>query len=185
MKMTQSRGFSMLEVLVTLIIIMLGILGLAGMQMLAINSTQIAKTRSLAAILASSLTAEMQANVGYWGSSAADTDVKGDGSIDFTKTSLPGNSTLNAFSDNCQSTSCTAAKMAAYDMKKWGVSLATLLPSGTGNVSCNGAVPVVCTIAVQWKEKNVALHNPKGDEAGALASGTSQSQSYKTLVTLN
>lgn len=65
----KSRGFSMLEVLVTLVIILIGVLGVAGMQMLAINNTQIARTHSLAAILASSLAAEMQVNEPYWSTS--------------------------------------------------------------------------------------------------------------------
>jgi len=60
------RGFSLLEVLVALVIIGVGMLGIAKIQALAYASTGTASERSLAAIEAASLAASMRANRGYW-----------------------------------------------------------------------------------------------------------------------
>jgi len=182
----KSRGFSMLEVLVTLVIILIGVLGVAGMQMLAINNTQIARTHSLAAILASSLVAEMQVNEPYWSTAVTSTTVVGFNNKDWTNTTL-GDSVLNGLRSNCMDASCIPTAMAAYDLKTWGANVATLLPGGAAKVSCHGAIPNICTISVTWKEKNVALHNmPAGASVGGtLATGTTQSQSYTTFVSIN
>ena len=41
--MKQQKGFSLLEVLISMVIIMFGLLGIAGTQMLAINNTENAR----------------------------------------------------------------------------------------------------------------------------------------------
>ena len=176
----------MLEVLVTLVIILLGVLGMAGMQMLAINNTQIARTHSLAAILASSLAAEMQANEPYWAISTTSTKVTGVNNQDWTNTVL-GDAGLNGITSNCASVNCIPNAMAAYDLKVWGANVATLLPAGNAQVSCNGATPNICTVSVTWSEKNVALHSLATGAAtsGALATGTVQTQTYTTFASIN
>jgi len=57
-----ARGFTLVEVMVALIIIGIGMLGIAKMQGLALSSTGASRSRALAAIEASSLAAAMQAN---------------------------------------------------------------------------------------------------------------------------
>jgi type IV pilus assembly protein PilV len=66
----QSGGFSLVEVMVALIVMSIGLLGIAKMQAAALSNTAIARTRSLAAIEAASLAASMHANRGYWSSPA-------------------------------------------------------------------------------------------------------------------
>ena len=65
------RGFTLVEVLVALIIIGVGMLGIAKIQALAYASTGTAALRALAALEASSLAASMRANRGYWSTQAA------------------------------------------------------------------------------------------------------------------
>jgi len=67
------QGFSLIEVLVALVIIGVGMLGIAKIQALAYSSTATASLRSLAAIEASSLAAAMRANQNYWTTAAAAT----------------------------------------------------------------------------------------------------------------
>lgn len=186
------RGFSMLEILVTLIIILLGVLGMAGMQMLAINNTHIARTQSLAAILTSSLAAEMQANQPYWSSSTstASSTISGVNSAaadGWTNTVL-GDDALNGLATDCEDDACTPNAMAAYDLKTWGNNVATLLPAGTGQVTCTRTTPNVCAISVTWNENNVALHNNQTAAATSdsdLATGQIRSQTYQTFVNIN
>lgn len=177
----RQAGFSMLEVLVSLLIILIGVLGMAGIQMLAVNNTGNANDQSLAAILASSLAAEIQGNAAYWAQAPA--------SIAVTGTSVTGGPPSSGA--NCSNTGnspvgsplCTPAQMAYYDLSNWGGSLASALPSGTGAIACT-ATPLVCTITLGWAAKNVASNNPTGAETGALASGTVGQRTYQTTVTV-
>src|SRR5271165_540814 len=69
--MRRDHGFSLVEVMVALVVCALGLLGLAKMESLAVVSTAVASSRSLAAIQASSLAAAMHANRGYWAAGLA------------------------------------------------------------------------------------------------------------------
>jgi prepilin-type N-terminal cleavage/methylation domain-containing protein len=52
---SKQAGFSMLEVLIALVIILFGILGAEGVQLSAINNANIAKQKSLAAMVATAV----------------------------------------------------------------------------------------------------------------------------------
>lgn len=186
-KKYKSGGFSMLEVLITLVIILLGVLGMAGMQMLALNNTQIARTHSLAAILASGMEAQMRMNKPYWSTTATSTTVTGVNGGVWTNTAL-SDSGLNGLTSDCVNAVCASNELAAYDLKSWGKNVATLLPGGSASVACSGATPNICTVWVSWNEKNVELHNQAAGTttSGDLAVGSSPvSQTYKTLASIN
>ncbi len=172
--MKRESGFSMLEILVSMIIIMIGVLGIAGMQLLSINNTEIARYQSLASLLASSMTGQMQSNVAYWGGVSTTITIAG---AVITGGPAAGGSCLN--------TVCTAPKLAYYDLQNWGSAVASTLPSGTGTITCAPIpAPTVCTVTLSWSEKNVALSNPTGTETGIFASGKLGAQTYSTMVTL-
>lgn len=59
---TGNRGITLVEVLVTLLIVSVGLLGVLGMQMSAVNSGQQALLRSQAAVLTQSLAERMRVN---------------------------------------------------------------------------------------------------------------------------
>src|ERR1700727_3977341 len=61
----RARGFSLMEVIVALVVSPVGLLGLAKMEALAMSSTGVASSRSLAAIEASSLAAATHPTPGY------------------------------------------------------------------------------------------------------------------------
>jgi type IV pilus assembly protein PilV len=152
MKYSAQSGFTLLEVLVALILVAVGLLGIAGMQALAINNTSTARTHGLAALQAASLAAAMQSNTAYWtaGTAPAVTTVNGN---------VLGDATLNSQNLDCTQNVCTAVQLAADDLKKWGQSL-QILPSGSGKVVCSTLVntTITCTIFVYWDEKTVALN---------------------------
>ncbi len=165
-ELSLQSGFSLVEVLVSLIVISIGLLGNAGMQALAINNTAIARNRSLAAIEADALASMMHANVGYWNMSITSFSISG--------TTL-GNSTLNSQTTDCIANTCSASQMAGYDLKQWGTLVANLLPSGTGNVACSAATStsgVSCVITVSWLENKLILNQ----------TGTSETQNYTLVV---
>ncbi len=172
----RERGFSLLEVLVAMVVIMVGALGIAGMQLLAITSTENARYQNVATILAASLAASMQSNVAYWGTPPTLISVTG-----ATNTGGP-----TAYSGTCEGTAvvCDRMQMAAFDLREWGKEVAKL-PSGTAAIACpTGNSPAICTVTLTWSERNVSLRNATGTETGDLASGTKKDSTYQTLVSI-
>jgi type IV pilus assembly protein PilV len=175
-RIDHQRGFSLIEAMVALLIIAVGLLGIAGMQGLAINSNATSRVRSVAALEAASMVAMMRANNAYWGANAASASV--------SSGVLGGNATLVSLgtsTSSCMNAVCAPAAMAASDLQRWAAGLAAQLPQGSGAVVCTGA-PLVCTVTVNWLEKNMALNAPTGTEAGALATATTGTFSYQTVV---
>ena len=160
----RAGGFGLIEVMVSLVVIAIGLLGVAKLNALAIGNTRNSGSRAVAAIYIGSLSAAMHANGQYW-------QVPGTATANVTATATvtaPGgvltvDSTLAAQSLDCgysasnTAPSCSAVQMAAYDLRGWSASLAQL-PSGSGAVSCTTATtaPVTCTITVNWTEKTIA-----------------------------
>ena len=150
------RGFSLVEVMVALVVLSVGLLGLAKIQSLAYSSTATASLRSLAAIHASSLAATMRANRMYWSTASAP--------IPITITSSGGTTTFNpvslAATINCvaPAASCTSDEMARYDLQQWAVALSALLPNSVATITCPASSPVTCTVQLTWNEKTVAIN---------------------------
>jgi type IV pilus assembly protein PilV len=147
----RARGFSLVEVMVALIVMSVGMLGIAKMQAVALSNTAIASTRSLAAIEASSLAASMHANRGYWSSPAVAGLITLQGAT-VTPTVAPV--------VDCVAVSCTPAGLAAYDLQQWTTAaLQVLPPDYRALITCTpGITPPNCTIQIQWAEKSVALN---------------------------
>jgi type IV pilus assembly protein PilV len=59
-------GFSLVEVMVAVVVICVGLLGIAKMQAMAVSNTNMSRQRSLAAIEAASIASAMHSNREYW-----------------------------------------------------------------------------------------------------------------------
>jgi type IV pilus assembly protein PilV len=156
------RGFSLIEVLVALIIIGVGMLGIAKIQALSYASTGTAAQRSIAAILASSMSSAMRANRAYWSVQAATAQQ----TITITNGALapaPTDAALTSTA-SCLGTSCIPQALAAYDLHQWATALTAIgaLPNSTATINCYPPAatnyPVSCTILVQWSERNIGLN---------------------------
>ncbi len=157
-------GVSFIEVLVALVIISVGLLGIAKMQALAISSTRTSGVRSLIAVEAESLAASMQANRIYWAQVAGAATTFTATVNGTTVTSSDATMAAAASTANCTTASCigaspqaTGAPMAAYDLSQWGQALQGVVPSATGTVACSGS-PVTCTIDVTWQETYTGMN---------------------------
>jgi len=186
-----TRGFSLVEVLVALLVISIGLLGIAKMQALALSNTNGGRLRALAAIEADSLNAAMQAERNYWGTftTAQTITVTGaNGSSTVTSTS---DSTLNGTvtcaapatptgigvctgSISCVSTAspCTAQKLAAYDLQQWAARLQQVLTTDAASITCSALTSttvVSCQVTITWAEEQV---NSNASETLTMASPT-------------
>ena len=159
-----NRGFSMIEVLVTILLMSVALLGVAKMQAAAVSNTQIARVRSLIAIQAGSLAASMHGNRGYWAAGLAPATFSAMGA-----TVTDGTGVLNAAA-NCAAAACTPAQLAAYDVQNWATNLNAQFPSYAATVNCSTGVgaPVSCNINVTWAEKYIAINQSTAASASAL-----------------
>jgi type IV pilus assembly protein PilV len=159
------RGFSLIEVLVALVIIGVGMLGIAKIQALSYASTGTAAQRSIAAILASSMSSAMRANRAYWAVQAANAQQ----TITITNgafTPAPTDPVLSS-TPSCLGTSCVPQALAAYDLHQWATALTSVgaLPFSTATINCYPPAPtlinypVSCTITITWTERNIGINS--------------------------
>lgn len=122
----QSAGFSLIEVLVSFLVLSIGVLGMAGLQLNSLKFNQTAAVRSQATFLAYDIADRMRAN-----------RVKAkSGNYDISLTaSAP-----------------TGGSIEATDLQQWKAALVSQLPDGTGAVARNGTR---VTVTVQWDESRV------------------------------
>jgi type IV pilus assembly protein PilV len=164
----KSRGFSLVEVMVAVIVLSVGLLGIAKMQALSLSSTTIANKRSLAAIEAAGFAAAMHENRGYWTKS----DASG-ATITITGATIsvaqgPNLAASVAAPPSCvlPALPCSVTDLAAYDLKVWADALTLLLPNDVATITCGAVSPVTCTIKITWSENAVAVNS---QEATVLA----------------
>ena len=169
------RGFSLIEVMIAVIVIAVGMLGIAKMQALALSTTASSGTRSLVAIEAASLAASMHANRDYWvnGPPAPVIHVT-TSTLGVNSTSVSIDVSTLAGTPSCGITSaCTAAttsQIAAYDLQQWGAALAQVVPASVATITCNTSVPSSCTIQITWQENLTSTNNTTA--AVSSAAGT-------------
>ena len=192
----RSRGFTLVEVLVSVVIIGIGLLGIAKMESVALSSTGVAQQRSIAAIEAASLAAAMHADRAYWNSGAAPalTTISG---TTITPSVLA--STVNCVSGATGSSApCTPVQVAAFDVNQWAnavsgspsynnpgglyaspMTLAAALPTQVTTIACSTAVTtaISCTIQISWGENAVAA-NAQGVNASAAATASGASSGF-------
>jgi type IV pilus assembly protein PilV len=153
-------GFSMVEVLVALVVLSVGLLGIAKMQALGLSSNAVAGKRALAATQADSFAAAMHENRGFWTSAAA------------VNTWVASPTAVPSCTQGGAGAPCGPAALAAYDLQVWATNLNLLLPNAVGTVTCQAiTVPVSCQVTITWSEKTLAI-NTQGQAAAQAVAGT-------------
>jgi len=125
-------GFSLIEALVSLIVISVGMMGIAALygQGLRASGTALYRTQavSLAADMADRIRSNRAATVAYEGAAADHNCDAGD------------------------NTDCAPADMASHDLWLWQTQVGAQLPAGTGTVSVDTTTPPTYRIVVSWQE---------------------------------
>jgi type IV pilus assembly protein PilV len=184
-----AAGFSLIEVMVALIVLSVGLLGIARMQSLALSSTTVASQRSMAAIEAESLAAALHANRGYWTTAdpaGATITIQG-----ATFNVAGGAAALLAAQGTapCISTAspCTPAALAAYDLLQWAAvvnsPVSPLLPNSTTTIACGAVTPISCSVTISWSENTVAVNVQEATAAAAaITNGTTAAIQVPTYM---
>jgi len=202
-KKGEQQGFSLIEVLIAMIVIMIGLLGIAKLSALLIANTTVPKIRSTVALEAASLADSIKADPIFWQdyyglgysssfsvaiNPSASSPVSSSLGVLETAISLaqsnPSLCVSSSPPSTCEiTTPSSTALMAGYQLVNWEQSLATALPMATATVSCstnsqNQSMQVsTCVIVIDWTEETV---NAESEENGSTAF---LNQTYQLVVT--
>jgi type IV pilus assembly protein PilV len=127
--MRRSRGFSLLEVMISVGILSVALLGTAGLMAASLRGTNTAYYRSQATILADDMLDRMRTNIAAAKNNAYDIDSYVAGA----DPDLTGKSGL-----------------AQYDCQEWTDLIADTFPGGVGTVDVNA--DDVATIEIKWDD---------------------------------
>lgn len=182
-------GLTMIEILVTLIILAIGLLGMAALQLTGIRSANSSTYRTQATLLADDMAERMRANI---------TAVDGNSFRAVNSAALNCNAAPNPYCGDyydgvnpVAAQSCTPAQLASHDINVWfcgelnsgarrgGVQ--AQLPQASATITCTDVNPPsgadgddctnrssLHTIAVNWSE-------PNPDSSGGAAATLNQS----------
>lgn len=145
----RSRGFAMIEVLVTMIVLIVGILGYLGLQAQGLKNNHSAYIKSQVVSVIDDMADRMRANkAGLNNNRYANIDTS-------TLSADPGFDCITDFTGTNVANECSSQELATYDIYAWGKTLGALLFSGEGTVTCNDSPcnsGSTHTIAVSWDD---------------------------------
>ena len=132
----RQRGFNLVEVLVALVILAVGLLGIAALYLDSLRAGRTAIYRTQAINLAADMGDRIRSNraavAGYATTYAA---------------------AAPAAVGTCEtSAGCSATEMAQNDLNRWKALIALLLPGGQGQITVTAGIPNAYVIALRWTE---------------------------------
>ncbi len=140
----RDAGFTLIEVLIALIVLVLGVLGAAAMTLTSLRDGKQSIYRSQATALAYEVSDLMRANPGQEGT--------------FTGSS-------SALVSSCWTTGCSPADTASNDVAEWRAKVPLVLPNGAAVIcrdltkldqypACDNSTTAPLVVKVKWDEKN-------------------------------
>jgi len=147
---SNQQGLTLMEILVTMFILAVGLLGIASMQVRAVQDSSNANFRSLAIFYANDMADRIRAN----------TEASGNYSYAGAPNPAP------SLTSNCLSSAgCSASEMAANDIGTWLANISDALPGGIGSITAPVAPARTYTVRVEWTDRV---------ERGAASTATSK-----------
>ena len=131
-------GFTLIEILVSIVVLSVGLMGIAALYAQGMGAGRTAQYRTQAVTMAADLADRIRVNRT---AGAAYAGAAGDFGCDADGGAVP--------------VDCTPPQIAAHDLLRWNAALPQVLPNGAGNVAFNPAtLPATYTITVTWNEVN-------------------------------
>lgn len=142
---SRQRGATLIEVLVAIIVLSIGLLGMAGLQAASVQSNYSAYYRSQATILASDITDRMRAN---------------------RAAALADSYNLSTATASHSETSTRVDK----DLNEW-LGQVSKLPEGTGQIT-RDATTGIFTITINWNDSRGSIKKADGSSEAGDAAGS-------------
>lgn len=179
---TPNAGFTLIEIMISVLILSIGMLGIAGLQVAGINSSHTASTQTIAALETTNLIARIRSNPMYWkeGNSGFDIEVNAAGVVEElevtceeeenietqagdtetgyeTETCIIVDGLNDVAEKNCRNEVCNGIQIAKYDLQQWANRLSKKDPvTGTRLLPFQGAIiskaAGMIMIQLEWLE---------------------------------
>lgn len=139
-------GFTLIEILIAILVLSIGLLGLAGLQFAALRSTTQSYERTQAAAFAGELADRMRAN----------RVAAGEGRFNLAPFQIPESDA------DCESADCSFDLAAEFELSQWHERLRSALPGGTAAIQQSCVTGLPCrfrsthTVTVLWNENRTA-----------------------------
>lgn len=172
---TKQHGFSMLEILITLVIVATALFGTAGLQVYAMRMNQGGQFRTQAVFLASDIAERMEAN-----KAAA---VAGNYAV-------ASASTPSVSAADCANAVCDSENLASWDISQWGTAIVNArMPQASWEITQTIAGnPSTYQIVIRWTDRRTDTTYADHDTAslvGISADGKSEIFSHTAIRTIS
>ncbi len=155
------QGMALMEILISVLVVSVGLLGHAGLTSMAIDSTQTANIHGIAAYQASGISTRIRCNPSFWKTITDDSSFKikltnNNGVVQLTNLGDASYNTIINSTTNCSSTYCTPQQQAAFDIKTWGQTHVENFPQGTVSIEKIAGARPLFQITMNWTEKQMS-----------------------------
>ena len=162
----RQSGVSLLEVLITMVVAALALLGIMGLQLSTVKFQAQASHVTLATEQARALMERMRSNNAAFRPAGAGAPVLYTGEAGYAN-AAPGAAPPVDCTKATAAAPCSPAQLAAFDVSEWRANLADALPGGRGVVLphplAGAADPSARTVVVMWRNvNNVGAGNAGG-----------------------
>lgn len=158
MKISQQKGYGLIEVLVAVLVLAIGLLGLAGLQTQSLRFNNEAYFRTQATLLAMDMADRLRSNF--------ETARTSPGTYTFAKTENAPSSVTD-----CTSSACSPSELAQYDFKAWKERAQELLPGAEVAVT-----PDTVGTATPWQGYTIEI------EYGSTENAETQLFQYRVKI---
>lgn len=139
-----STGFTLLEVMIAMVIFSIGLLGLAGIQAVALKNNNSAYTRTVTMQLAYNMADVLRASTNNEGNIIS--------AFDTVTTAIPGTAPTSCVQkDGGGAPDCTETDLSSFEIYHWKKRIEKELASGLGSISKNADV---YTITIMWDDEH-------------------------------
>ena len=157
----KQKGASMLEVMVALLVMSLGLLGVAGLQAATSKYRVNVQANAAVAQLVSELSERVRINPESAGPNF-DSSIGGSASLYVLESTWEAQSAENLnITKNCEATACTSVERAAFDMTAWRRRVRDELPQGAAIVQGDRKSGIDVTL--MWMNKEQTTESTNAD----------------------
>ncbi|WP_444892735.1 type IV pilus modification protein PilV [Microbulbifer sp. TRSA001] len=153
--MFKQKGATLIEVLVSVLILAVGLLGLAATQVMSLKNGNGSHHRYMAALAAQEIIERMRANP------TGASDGEYDGSVGGSSSDGGSGGSDSSSTPSCSS-ACSVSELAELDLYEWELILSSNLPSATGTIERNSGE---VTVTISWSEQHT------GENYGSVDGG--------------